>query len=156
MNLNVRSTRTTLTLAALILCSGSALAADDGHPHHVAVALGTGWQGSGNSTFAGLDYAYNFEGGNYIGLFYEAARGDFDIDAFGVLFGRHFGDGWKASIGPAIETKLKKDKDLLLVRVQGAYEWHSGSWSYGPVASYDLIEDLTDAFYIGFTLGYGF
>ena len=47
-------------------------------------------------------------------------------------------------------------KDLLLVRGQVALEWHSGDWSWGPVASYDLIEDLSDAFYIGVTVGFGF
>lgn len=149
-------------VAALVLIlvpffGASAFASEDGHhPHHIAVALGTGWQSSGNSTFAGLDYSYNWENGNFVGLFWEGARGDFDIDAFGVLFGRKWGDGWKASIGPAVETKLRKDKDLLLVRGQVAYEWHSGDWSWGPQVSYDLIEDLSDAFYIGFAFGFGF
>ena len=130
-----------LILLVVAFLGAPAIAAEDGHhPHHVAVAVGYGAQSSKNSTFVGLDYAYNFENGNYVGLFYEMARGDFDIDAFGVLFGRKWGDGWKASIGPAIETKLKKDKDLLLVRGQVAYEWHSGDWSWGPVASYDVIE----------------
>lgn len=134
------------------------LAAEEGHhhTHHVAATIGTGWQDSGNSTFAGIDYEFTFDNGNYVGLFWEGARGDFDIDAFGVLFGRKWGDGWKASIGPAIETKLKKDKDLLLVRGQVGFSWHSGSWSFGPTVSYDLIEDLSDAFYIGFAVGYGF
>ncbi len=100
----MRTAAALLTLALVPFLGTSALAEDGHHPHHVAVALGTGWQSSGNSTFAGLDYAYNFENGNYVGLFYEAARGDFDIDALGVLFGRNWGNGWKASIGPAIET----------------------------------------------------
>ena len=132
-------------------------AAEDGaHPHHAAAAVGVARHKGNNSEFWGVDYAYTFDRGIYLLGFYEQVRGEFNISAFGVQIGRHFGHGWKVAIGPGVETKLVSGKNLLLVRTTVGYDWHSGNWSYGPVLSYDIIEDVSDTVYLGFTVGYGF
>ncbi len=141
----------------VILATAPALSAsDDHHPHHVAIAGGVARHGSENSAFIGADYVYTFGNGYSAGLFVEEVRGDFDISAFGVAFGRFFDNGWKVFTGPGIETKLKNNKDLFLWHVTAGYDWHTGNWSFGPMASYDFIEDASNTVYVGFSVGYGF
>ena len=149
-----------IVLAALIVTgwiAPSALAGDDGsHPHHVAAAVGIARHNGKNSEFWGVDYAYTFSNKVYLLGFYEQVRGEFNISAFGVQVGKHFGGGWKAAVGPGVETKLKSGKNLALLRTTVGYDWHSGSWSYGPVLNFDIIEDASDTIYLGFAVGYGF
>ena len=89
-------------------------------------------------------------------LFIEEVRGDFDIRVFGVAFGKYFNNGWKAATGPGIETKLKDNKNLFLWHVTAGYDWHRGNWSYGPIEPVDFIEDASNTFYLGFSVGHGF
>ena len=149
-----------LALLTLVVGAGyvpAAFAAADGsHPHHVAAAVGVARHNGKNSEFWGADYAYTFSNKVYVLGFYEQVRGEFNISAFGVLVGKHFGHGWKAAIGPGVETKLKSGKNLALLRTTIGYDWHNGSWSYGPVLNYDVIEDASDTLYLGFAVGYGF
>lgn len=150
-----------LACVAVVSCAcgvANVHAAEGGahHPHHVAAAVGVARHKNKNSEFWGVDYAYTFQNRVFLQGFYEQVRGEFNISAFGVQIGRRFGHGGRAAIGPGFETKLKSGKELALLRVTFGYDWHSGSWSYGPVLSYDLIEDESDAGYLGFAVGYGF
>lgn len=131
-------------------------AADEHHPHHLAVGAGGARHNSKNSAFVGLDYAYRFENDYGVLVFAEQVRGDFDINAFGIGLVKFFPSGWKVAVGPGVETKLKNDKNLFLVHVSAGYDWHKGSWSFGPFASYDFIEDASNSVYLGFSVGYGF
>lgn len=150
----------TLYLCAALLAAlypgVNARAAEGAHPHHIAGVVGVARHKSKNSEFWGVDYAYTFENELSVFVFYEQVRGEFDINAFGVQVGTHFGGGFKAAIGPGIETKLQKDKNLLLLRLTFGYDWHFDNWSIGPVATYDFIEDESDTVYLGLSVGYGF
>jgi len=146
----------TLIGLLLELSAVAAIAADDHHPHHAAVATGAAWHGNESSSFIGVDYVYSFSSGITAGAFYEEVRGDFDLQAWGVLVGTSFDNGFKISAGPGAEYKLKKKKTLLLFRTTAGYDWHFGSWSLGPVVSYDLIEDESNTLYLGVAVGYGF
>ena len=141
----------------VVFQSAPALAAEDGHhPHHVAIAGGAARHSSKNSVYIGADYAYRFQNDYLVGVFAEEVRGDFDIRAFGLIFGRYFGNGWKVGTGPGVETKLKSNKNLFLWHVSGGFDWHRGNWSYGPVVAYDFIENASNTAYLGFSVGYGF
>ena len=131
-------------------------AQEEGHRHHVAVVGGAARHGSENSGFLGFDYVYRFDNDYAVAIFIEEVRGDFDIRAFGFSVGKYFSNGWKVATGPGMETKLKNDKNLFLWHVTSGYDWHRGSWSFGPVASYDFIEDASNTFYLGFAVGYSF
>ncbi len=129
--------------------------ADGHHPHHVALATGIAWQDSKNSVYLGADYVYSWPSGWGVGGFYEEVDGDFDLQVIGLLFSRKIGHGWKFNFGPGMERKIKKNKNLLLFRLQGGYDWHSGHWSWGPQLTVDLIEDGHTTTYVGFSIGYG-
>ena len=145
---------------AIFLCAQNMLAhaAEGGghHPHHVAAATGAAWHDDKSSAYLGLDYVYNFESGFTAGVFYEEVSGDFDLQAWGALFGRTFSNGFKFSAGPGAEYKLKKKETLLLFRTTAGYDWHFGSWSVGPAIAYDFIEDESNTLYVGVAVGYGF
>jgi len=147
-------------LITVFLCSGgvaTVYAAEDGsHPHHVAVVVGAARHNGKNSVAWGADYAYTFDNNVFLQGFYEQVRGEFNISAFGVLIGKHFGHGWQAGIGPGVETKLKSGKNLAMLRMTIAYDWHFGNWSIGPGLTYDVIEDASDTVYLGVGVGYGF
>ena len=149
-----------LALVTLLVSAGYApgvMAAEDGaHPHHVAGAVGLARHNGKNSEFWGVDYSYTFTNQVYLLGFYEQVRGEFNISAFGLQVGKHFGGGWKAGLGAGIETKLKSGKNLALIRTTVGYDWHFGNWSIGPAVTYDLIEDVSDTVYVGFAFGYGF
>ena len=149
-------TASLLALAGSLGASGAVAAEGERHPHHVAVATGGAWHGSETSAFLGLDYAYTFENGYSAAIFIEQVRGDFDLAAYGLSFGKFFDNGFKFGTGPGFETKLKNDKTLFLWHVTVGYDWHFGSWSIGPVASYDFIEDASNTQYLGISIGYGF
>ena len=150
-----------LLIALLILCSAffsiPALAAEGGHhPHHIAVVSGIASHDSEESGYLGLEYSYRLSDRWSLGGFYEEVSGDFDLQVLGLVANRHFSSGWKIGAGPGIERKLKKNKDLLLLRLTGGYDWHFGNWSIGPVITYDLIESGESTGYIGVAVGFGF
>lgn len=140
----------------IVLPTAGALAAEGAHPHHVAVAFGASRHDGKNSEFWGVDYSYTFQNNVYLLGFYEQVRGDFNISAVGVQVGKKFGHGFKIAIGPGVENKLKKNKNLALIRTTVGYDWHKGNWSFGPALSYDLIEDASNTAYVGFAVGFGF
>jgi hypothetical protein len=145
-----------LVVAAALVAVNPAKAAEDGHhPHHVAAAISMARHNGKNSAAIGLDYAYIFESRFALGVCYEDVRGDFDIQAFGVGFGKFFANGWRFSTGPGIERKLKTDKNLFLWHVTGGYDWHDGNWSFGPQATIDFIQEASTTNYLGFSVGYG-
>jgi len=147
----------TMTSTIVLLGSVSVIAAEnEHHPHHVGIAAGAARHDGKNSGFLGLDYTYRFPSDFAATVFYEEVRGNFDIQVFGVSFGKYFDNGWKAATGPGIETKLKNDKNLFLWHVTAGYDWHRGNWSFGPIATIDFIEDASNTFYLGFGVGYGF
>lgn len=135
---------------------GYSTAAEGHHPHHVAIGYGYARHGSKDSDFVGVDYVYTFPSNITVGGYYEDVRGEFNIQAFGIEFGKKYASGFKFSFGPGVETKLKDDKNLLLFRTKVGFDWHHNRFSYGPFVSYDLIEDATDTLYLGVAVGYGF
>ncbi len=155
--LNLNFVLVVLVGSGLLAAPPPALSADDNHhPHHVAIAGGVARHGNENSSYIGADYVYTFRNGYSAAVFVEQVRGDFNISAFGAAFGKFFDSGWKAFTGPGIETKLKNDKNLFLWHMTVGYDWHSGGWSFGPLAGYDFIEDASNTVYLGFSVGYGF
>jgi hypothetical protein len=131
--------------------------ADDArHPHHIGVALGGAGHGSETSGYLGLDYSYRFKNNLALFLFAEDVSGDFEVQAYGFGLGKFFDSGWKIGAGPGVEKKLKSGKNLNLFHISAGYDWHTGNWSYGPVANIDFIEQSQDTYYLGWTIGYGF
>ena len=146
-----------LLLIALLFTAVPVQASEtEGHGHHhVAVGTGAVWLKSKSSVYLGVDYIYSWNERWGAGAYYEEVSGDFDLQVWGLLFNRKFGDGWKFNFGPGIERKIKKDKTLLLFRTQLGYDWHKGHWSFGPVVTVDLIEDGNTTYYAGVAVGYG-
>lgn len=143
-------------LLGLVLCANGHAAGKSGHPHHIAAETGIASHNSKTSGFLGLDYLYQFSGPWSAGFFYEQVSGDFDLRAWGAILGHTFGNGWKVSGGIGAEFKIDEDKTLALIHLSGGYGWHFGSWSFGPAATVDLIEDGNQTYYLGVVLGYGF
>ena len=93
-----------------VLPAETSIAVEDGHhPHHIAIAGGAARHNDENSGYLGVDYTYRFKNDYLVGAFAEEVSGDFNIRAFGLIFGRYFGDGWKVGTGPGVETKLKNN-----------------------------------------------
>jgi hypothetical protein len=136
--------------------TSAAMSGEAHHPHHIAAGTGYSWHGDKESIYTGVDYVYSFTNGFTIGAFLEDVRGDFDLQAVGILFGKKWSNGLKLSVGPGVEYKIEKDEKLLLLRATAAYDWHIGNWTVGPILSYDTIEDVSNTTYLGLTVGYGF
>ena len=144
------------SLCLLVFVSASSAASEEIHStNHLAIAGGVGWHDSESSVFLGMDYVRSVSKLWGLGAFYEEVNGDFDLQAWGLLAKASWENGLSFAFGPGYEYKLAKDKTLFLFRLQGGYSWHSGSWSFGPVVTADLIEDGNSTFYAGFTVGYG-
>ena len=159
MNLTAlqNNTRQSCALTLIAMLPSLAQSAEDGHhSHHLAASVTLARHGGKTSSGIGVDYAYVFESGFAIAGYFEDVRGDFDVQAYGLAFGRFFDNGFKASTGPGIETKLKSNKNLFLWHLTAGYDWHSGNWSYGPIVTYDFISDASNTVYLGFGIGYGF
>ena len=147
-----------LTLAILALAN-PLRAADAGHHdhhHHVAVAGGGAFKGEKpkSAWFLGLEYEYRFNPSIGLGAYYEETLGDFDLQAFGVMFLVHPTKGLKLGVGAAVERKFGDRKNKALIRLQVAYDFHVGQITLGPMAAWDLIEDQTNVAYVGFGLGF--
>lgn len=123
--------------------------------HHVAVGYGYARQGSRDTDYIALDYAYSFPSRFTLGGYFEDVRGAFDIQAFGISFGKRYASGLRFSVGPGVETRLK-DGSRLLFRAKAGFDWHRDRWSFGPSVSYDAINDATNAWYAGIDVGYSF
>ena len=145
-----------ILLLLLVISQAGYAAENNHHPHHVAVASGYSWHGNEESVYTGVDYIYGFQNGFTVGAFLEDVRGDYDLQAVGVLFGKTWANGFSVSAGPGVEYKIKKDKYLLLLRTTAAYNWHFANWSIGPILSFDAIEDASNTTYLGIAVGYGF
>jgi hypothetical protein len=145
-------------LAVLLLVGVSipAWSQEEVHSHHLGAAVGGARHDGKSSAYLGLDYVYRFQSSFALGVFHENVSGDFNINAYGLTFGKFFDNGFKFGVGPGVEKKIEKDKTLFLFHVTGGYDWHSGRWSYGPIATIDFIEDSSNTFYVGFSVGYGF
>jgi len=133
-----------------------AISAGNEHPHHIGIATGVARHHNENSAYLGVDYVYRFKNDYAAGVFFENVSGDFDLRAYGLMFGKYFANGFKVAAGPGVEKKIKKDKTLLLFHLSGGYDWHVDRWSIGPVATIDFIEDNSQTYYLGFGVGYGF
>jgi hypothetical protein len=144
------------TLLALLQFTLPASAAEESHPHHVAVTAGEAWHGSETAGFLGADYVYRFKNNFAAAVFVERVSGDFELLAYGVTAGYFFENGWKIGAGPGIEKKLVKNETLALFHVTTGYDWHINNWSIGPSATYDFIEDNSNTLYLGVSVGYGF
>lgn len=148
-----------LIVTATVLSFGFvplASSAGDAHPHHIAVATGVAQHHGEKSLYLGVDYLYRFKNDFAAGVFFEDVSGDFDLRAFGLIFGKYFSNGLKLGVGPGVEKKIDKDETLYLFHVSGGYDWHADRWSFGPVATIDFIEDNNKTYYLGFAVGYGF
>lgn len=151
-------------LVALFVTLPPGLFADDEghggghHHHHVAVAGGGAFKGETpkSAFFLGVDYEYRINATLGLGGYYEETLGDFDLQAFGVLFFVHPTDGLKLAAGAAVERKFGEQKNKALIRLQVAYDFQAGDVSFGPVPAWDLIEDQSNVVYVGFGVGFGF
>jgi hypothetical protein len=154
------SMRNTLIRTALfgffIIFTSQVRAEEARRPHHIAIAFGGAGHGSETSGFLGFDYSYRFKNDLAVFLFAEDVSGDFEVQAFGIGFGKYFDSGWKIGAGPGVEKKLETGKKLNLFHLSGGYDWHKGNWSYGPMASIDFIEQNQETYYLGWAFGYGF
>ncbi len=139
-----------------MLLSPSVMSADEHYSHHVAVVTGWSWHGNEEAVYLGADYVYNFANRVTLGAFIEGVSGDYELQAVGIMLGRTFANGFKFSVGPGVEYKVKKDQTLGLFRATLAYDWHIGRWSVGPTVSHDWIEDASDTTYAGLAVGYSF
>jgi len=142
--------------AFLLGFSPLARSAGDEHPHHISVATGGAKHHGETSLYLGVDYVYRFKNDYAAGVFFENVSGDFDLRAYGLIFGKYFANGFKLAAGPGVEKKIKNNKNLFLFHITGGYDWHAGRWSYGPIATIDFIEDNSQTYYLGFGVGYGF
>lgn len=142
--------------SATIFITSPVQAEDVHHPHHLGVGFGVAGHGSETSGYLGLDYVYRFKNSLAVFLFAEDVSGDFEVQAYGFGIGKYFDSGWKVGAGPGVEKKLKSGKNLNLLHLSAGYDWHKGSWSYGPVANIDFIEQSEDTYYLGWAVGYGF
>ena len=146
-----------LAAATLLICfAPPVISAGNEHPHHIGVATGGARHHGENSVYLGVDYVYRFKNDYAAGVFFKNVSGDFDLRAYGLIFGKYFSNGLKFAVGPGVEKKIEKDKTLFLFHVTGGYDWHAGRWSFGPVATIDFIEDNSQTYYLGFGVGYGF
>jgi hypothetical protein len=146
-------------MLAIILSNAApvALAEESGrHTHHIGIAGGATFHGSESAAYLGFDYVYTFNNGLSAAVFIEQVRGDFDLAAYGLSFGKFFDNGWKVATGPGIETKLKDGRNLFLWHFTAGYDWRFDHWSVGPVASFDFIEDASNTSYVGISVGYAF
>ena len=148
-------------LLAAVALSVPARAAEEGHHehhHHVSVVGGAAFKTEKpkSSFFLGAEYEYKFNPKFGIGVYYEETLGDFDLQAFGGLLIWHPTSGLKLATGAAVERKFGERKNKALIRLQVAYDFHSGNVSYGPMFAWDLIEDQTNVIYLGFGVGFGF
>ncbi len=144
-------------LASLLLLPTPAAAADD-HHHHVSVVGGGAFKAEKpkSSFFLGAEYEYKFNSKVGLAAYYEETLGDFDLQAFGVMFLIHPTDSLKLGAGAAVERKFGERKNKALIRLQAAYDFHIGNTTLGPMFAWDLIEDQSNVVYVGFGLGYGF
>ena len=156
--MHTRETIFTTSLCLFLIGSsiGVANAEETHHRNHVAVGTGITWHDSHDSAYLGVDYVYRISDNYGVGAFYEEVSGDFDLRAYGLTFGRYFANGWKIGAGAGVERKLKDNKTLFLFHVSTGYDWHRGSWTFGPTASIDFIEDSSTSYYLGVAVGYGF
>jgi hypothetical protein len=142
--------------AATLMAPAVARGQEDHRPHHIAVATGYAQHSGKGSGYLGIDYVYTFQSNFTLGAFFEDVRGGFDVQAFGVDFGKKFSSGAKFSLGPGVETKLKSGENLWLFRTKVGYDWNRDRWSFGPTVSYDFIEDASNTWYLGVAVGYEF
>lgn len=113
--MNSRISAKLMFIAVVLLAAVPGAAAEDGHhQHHIAVSGGIALHNSKNSGFVGIDNIYRFESNFALGVFTEQVRGDYDVNAFGEMFGKYFDNGWKVATDPGVETKIKENKNLLL------------------------------------------
>ena len=145
-----------LILIGLASVAASAAEEEAHHKHHVAAGGGMTWHHDHNSAYLGFDYVYRFDSNFAVGAFYEEVSGDFDLRAYGLIFGKYFANGWKVGVGPGVENKITHDKTLLLFHVSTGFDWHHGNWTFGPTATIDFIEDSSSSYYLGFSVGRGF
>ena len=137
------------------------MASGDGHAahrHHLAAAGGAAFKAEKpkSAWFLGVDYEYRLNPSLGLGAYYEETLGDFDLQALGVMLFFHPTDSLKLGVGAAVERKFGERKNKALIRFQAAYDFHSGSVTYGPMAAWDLIEDQSNVVYVGFGVGFGF
>jgi len=149
-------TKGLIGLALVLGVITQANAAGTNQPHHIGLGFGGASHDSKTAGYIGLDYSYRFQNNLAVFLFAENVSGDFDIQAYGFGLGKFFDSGWKIGAGPGVEKKLKSGKYLNLFHFSGGYAWHNGPWSYGPIANIDLIEDNSDTYYLGWSLGNSF
>jgi hypothetical protein len=129
-----RTARKKLISVVILLSTAHVLMAAEGgrDPHHVAVATGAAWHGRETSAYLGIDYAYTFSNGCAAAIFVEQLRGDFDLAAYGLAFGKFFDSGWKLSTGPGAETKLKSNRPCSCGTSTSVTTGTSATGRFGP------------------------
>jgi hypothetical protein len=148
-----------LLLAASSSTHGAQDSGETGHEHsrhHVEATFGAAFYDGKEGLFTGFEYEYRFGNRFGVGAFIDTTFSGFDLAAVGAVANYHPAGGWKIVGGLGVEQKIGYDRNKLLLRVGGAYEFHVGNGTIAPMVAYDFIEDEKDVIYAGFALGFGF
>lgn len=142
----------------LIAAMGPVQAAGDDwshHRHHLALILGASFKSSKDAFTYGIDYTYRVNYRWEIGGWYEQSSGDFELESFGVVANPRLGKNTPLILGLGVERELF-GKDKALFRLGISYQFHPGSMTIAPSAWVDLIEDESEIWFVGVTVGTGF
>ena len=140
-------------------CHALAEAGDEGHEHsrhHVEATFGAAFHDGETATFIGYEYEFRIGQRFGVGAFVDTTFSGFDLSAYGAVANFHPGGHWKVLTGLGVERKIGGDKDKLLARVGGAYEFKLGNGTIAPLLVYDFLEDAKDVAYVGVAIGFGF
>ena len=132
---------------------------ENGHEqsrHHIEATFGAAFHDGKTATFTGFEYEYRFGARFGVGGFIDTTFSGFDLAAIGAVANFHSADRWKVLAGLGVERKIGGDKDKLLARVGGAYEFHVGNGTIAPIVAYDFLEDTNDVVYVGVAIGFAF
>ena len=124
--------------------------------HHLEATFGAAYHDGENGTYTGFEYEYRFSDLLGAGAFVDQTFDGFELAALGAVVNFHPAGGWKVLTGLGVERKIGGDKDKLLFRVGGAYEFHVGNGTISPTVAYDFIEDGKDVAYAGVAIGFAF
>jgi hypothetical protein len=124
--------------------------------HHLEATFGAAFYDGKTGTYTGFEYEYRFSDLLGVGAFVDGTFDGFDLAALGVVANFHPAGRWKVLTGLGVERKTGSDKNKLLFRVGGAYEFHVGNGTISPTVAYDFLEDSKDVVYAGVAIGFAF
>ena len=145
-------------LVLFCLASPSVQAAEGGwqeYRHHLAAILGASIKGEKGAFTYGVDYTYRLNRTWEIGGWYEESTGDFELGSLGVVLNPHITENLPIILGVGVERELF-GKDKALFRLGASYRFHPGRLTVAPSAWVDFIENQSEIWFVGVTIGAGF